>query len=58
MAMLSMTGDHGDNPWKFRNHVIVLGIGIVLRHVKPIENEKKRDGFYTSVCVVFKLNSI
>ena len=32
---------HGDNPWKFRNDVIVWGTEIVLRSIKCIGNEKE-----------------
>ena len=46
---------HGDNPWKFRNDVIVYGTKIVLRLVKPIGNEKK--WWISYYGVAYKLNS-
>ena len=36
-----MTGDHGDNPWKFRNHVVVSGTQNVLRPAKLIRDEEQ-----------------
>ena len=45
MVVMGVAGDHGDNPWKFLNHVIVQGTRIVLRPVKPIENGKRVMGF-------------
>ena len=42
MAVLGTPSVHGDNPWKFRNHVIVLWTKNVLRLVKAIGNS---DGF-------------
>ena len=36
MGALDMAGDHDDNPWIFRNYVIVSGTKIVLRSAKLI----------------------
>ena len=51
-----MAGDHGDNPWKFRNYVMIYWAEIVLRSAKSTGNEK--EWWVSHYGVVFLLNWI
>ena len=49
-----MAGDHGEKPYKFCNHVILLGTEIILRTANLLE--MKNEGWDSHYGIVFKLN--
>ena len=47
-------GDHGDNPWKFLNNVMVKKIGCVPWNL--LEMKQKSDGFHIMMLFQSKFN--